>query len=62
MLLGKLAVALRVSVLVTLMALIIFGFVKARFTGAAPLRSALQTLVVGGLAATGAFLIARAIG
>ena len=61
MLLGKLAVALRVSVVVTLLALIIFGFVKARLTGAAPLRSALQTLVVGGLAATAAFLIARAI-
>ncbi len=61
MLLGKLTVALQVSVLVTLLALIVFGFVKARFTGAAPLRSALQTLVVGGLAATAAFLIARAI-
>jgi vacuolar iron transporter family protein len=62
MLLGKLAVALRVSVLVTLLALIVFGFVKGRFTGASPLRSALQTLLIGGLAATAAFLIARAIG
>ena len=62
MLLGQLVVALKVSIVVTLMALIIFGYVKARFTGAAPLRSALQTLVVGALAATAAFLIARAIG
>ena len=62
MLLGKLATALQVSIVVTLMALIIFGYVKARYTGAAPLRSALQTLVVGALAATAAFLIARAIG
>jgi VIT1/CCC1 family predicted Fe2+/Mn2+ transporter len=62
MLLGKLAVALRVSVLVTLLALIIFGFVKGRFTGASPLRSALQTSLIGGLAATAAFLLARAIG
>ena len=62
MLLGTLASALRASVLFTLLALMVFGFVKARFTGTAPLRSALQTLVVGGLAATAAFLIARAIG
>jgi VIT1/CCC1 family predicted Fe2+/Mn2+ transporter len=62
MLVGELNNALRVSVLVTLLALVIFGFVKARFTGAAPLRSSLQTLFVGGLAATAAFLIARAIG
>ena len=62
MLLGKLGVALRVSVLVTLLALMVFGYVKARFTGSAPYRSALQTLLVGGLAATAAFLIARMIG
>ena len=41
--------------------LIIFGLVKGRYTGARPLRSALQTTVTGGLAATAAFLIARAI-
>jgi hypothetical protein len=35
--------------------------VKARFTGSAPVRSALQALLVGGMAATTAFLIARAI-
>jgi len=62
MLLGELMVALQVSIAVTLIALAIFGYVKARFTGAAPLRSALQTLVVGALAATAAFLIARAVG
>jgi VIT1/CCC1 family predicted Fe2+/Mn2+ transporter len=48
--------------MVTLLALLIFGFVKGRFTGVSPLRSALQTVVIGGLAATAAFLIARAIG
>ena len=53
--------ALYVSVCVTLIALAIFGTVKGRFTGARPLRSALQTTVTGGLAATAAFLIARAI-
>ena len=61
MLLGTLAAALKVSVLATLVALLAFGFVKAKFTGSAPLRSALQTLLVGGLAATAAFTIARVI-
>jgi len=61
MLLGTLSAALKVSVLATLVALLVFGFVKARFTGSAPVRSALQTLLVGGMAAGAAFLIARAI-
>src|SRR5664279_2680160 len=61
MLLGTLSAALKVSVLATLVALLLFGFVKTRFTGSAPVRSALQTLLVGGMAAAAAFLIARAI-
>jgi len=61
MLLGSLALALKVSVMATLVALLAFGYVKAKFTGSAPLRSALQTLLVGGLAATAAFIIARII-
>jgi len=59
--LGNAAVALRVSVIVTLIALFSFGFVKGQFTGTRPLRSALQTMLVGGLAAAAAFVIARAI-
>lgn len=51
--------ALLASVVVTLTALTIFGYIKGRFTGACPFRSALQTLVIGGLAAAAAFLIAR---
>ena len=51
--------ALRVSVGVTLVALAIFGAVKGHFTGAARGKSALQTALVGGLAATAAFAIAR---
>src|SRR5438105_1310955 len=47
--------ALRLSVLVTLAALLVFGYVKGRFTGARPLRSALQTMLIGGLAAAVAF-------
>lgn len=53
--------ALLLSVLVTLVALLVFGFVKGRFTGARPWRSALQTMLIGGLAAAAAFAIARAI-
>ncbi len=36
-----------------------FGFVKGRYTGTRPLRSALQTTLIGGAAAGAAFLIAR---
>ncbi len=54
--------ALACSVVVTLLALLVFGYVKGRFTTARPLRSAWQTVVVGGLAATAAFVIAKAIG
>jgi vacuolar iron transporter family protein len=50
------------SVVVTLMALMVFGYIKGRFTTARPLRSAWQTVLVGGLAATAAFVIAKAIG
>ena len=54
--------ALPFSVGVTLAALLAFGFVKGRFTGARPVKSALQTALIGGLAAAAAFGIARAIG
>ena len=54
--------ALLASVGVTLLALLVFGYVKGRFTTAKPFRSAWQTVVVGGLAATAAFVIAKAIG
>jgi VIT1/CCC1 family predicted Fe2+/Mn2+ transporter len=53
--------ALVVSVVMTLIALTIFGYVKGRFTGAKAWKSALQTMSIGGLAALAAFLIARAI-
>jgi vacuolar iron transporter family protein len=47
------------SVAVTLVALTVFGYVKGRFTGTRPFRSAFQTAVIGGLAAAAAFAIAR---
>jgi vacuolar iron transporter family protein len=53
--------ALPWSVGVTGVALAVFGWIKGRFTGSGPARSAVQTLLIGGLAAGAAFLIARAI-
>jgi VIT1/CCC1 family predicted Fe2+/Mn2+ transporter len=50
------------SVIVTLLALLVFGYIKGRFTTARPFRSAWQTIIVGGLAATAAFVIAKVIG
>jgi len=49
------------SAIVTLAALGIFGYIKGRFTGTHPLRSASQTVVIGGLAASAAFLLAKLI-
>ena len=56
------SVALMFSVVLTLAALLIFGFVKGRFTGMRPVRSALQTALIGSVAAGAAFAIARLIG
>lgn len=53
--------ALTISVIVTLIALAVFGYIKGRFTGAHPIRSGLQTMFIGGLAAGAAFLLARLI-
>lgn len=57
----KISLALYVSIAVTLVALLIFGFVKGRFTGMRPMRSALQTALIGSVAAGAAFLIAKLI-
>ncbi len=53
--------ALLCSVVLTLIALGIFGYIKGRFTGARAGRSASQTIVIGGLAAGAAFLLAKLI-
>jgi VIT1/CCC1 family predicted Fe2+/Mn2+ transporter len=50
---------LLLSVVVTLLALAVFGYIKGRFTGTLPVRSGLQTVVIGGLAAGAAFLLAK---
>jgi VIT1/CCC1 family predicted Fe2+/Mn2+ transporter len=54
--------ALPISVGVTLLALLVFGYVKGRIMGVHALRSGLQTGLVGSLAAGAAFLLARLIG
>ena len=53
---------LTISAIMTLIALLVFGFVKGKFTGAKPFKSAIQTVVIGGIAATAAFLLAKFIG
>jgi VIT1/CCC1 family predicted Fe2+/Mn2+ transporter len=53
------ALALRVSVGVTLLALAVFGGIKGRVTGTGWLRSAAQTVVIGGAAASAAYALAR---
>jgi VIT1/CCC1 family predicted Fe2+/Mn2+ transporter len=50
------------SAFVTMIALFCFGFVKGKLTGAKPIRSAFQTVLIGGLAAGVAFLLAKFLG
>jgi vacuolar iron transporter family protein len=59
MIVDNLKTALTFSVAVTLVALFVFGYVKGRLTGIAPLRGGLQTVVIGGLASAAAFGLAR---
>jgi VIT1/CCC1 family predicted Fe2+/Mn2+ transporter len=53
--------ALTISVIVTLFALLVFGYIKGRFTGSHPIKSGIQTMLIGGLAAGAAFLLAKLI-
>jgi VIT1/CCC1 family predicted Fe2+/Mn2+ transporter len=59
MVIGKAQTALVVSILISLAALAVFGYTKGRFTGTRPWRSAWQTVIIGGIAATAAFALAR---
>ena len=61
MLISNAGSALLFSVIFTLLALLIFGYIKGRFTGGHPIRSALQTALIGGLAAAAAFGLAKLI-
>jgi VIT1/CCC1 family predicted Fe2+/Mn2+ transporter len=53
------AAALRLSVLITLLALALFGALKGRLLGTGALRSALQTTLIGGAAAAAAYGLAH---
>lgn len=54
--------ALQISVAATGVALLCFGAVKGHFTGVNKIKSALQTLLVGGLAAGAAYWLAHLFG
>jgi len=59
LLIGNIGLALKVSVVITLVALLIFGALKGKVLGSPILRSALQTVLIGGVAAGAAFGLAR---
>ena len=61
MLVGRIEDAFRLSIGLTLLALLLFGAVKGWLTGVAPWRAGLQTVLVGGFAAAAAFAIARLV-
>jgi VIT1/CCC1 family predicted Fe2+/Mn2+ transporter len=54
-------IALQYSVIITLIALFIFGYAKSHFLGTPKLFGAIKTTVIGALAAGAAFLIAKLI-
>ena len=60
--LSKISEALPLSIVVTLIALGVFGFVKSGFTGTNRIQGAIQTVLVGGLAAGAAFELAKLVG
>ena len=62
MLIPTASAALTTSVVATLTALLAFGYAKGRVTGGGAWRGALKTALVGGVAATAAFVLARSIG
>jgi VIT1/CCC1 family predicted Fe2+/Mn2+ transporter len=51
--------ALKFSIVITLLALAIFGALKGKLVGTGSLRSALQTVTIGGAAAAVAYTLAR---
>lgn len=59
---SEVKLALYHSVIVTGLALLVFGAVKGKLTGADPFVSGVQTLLVGGLAAGAAYYLASFIG
>jgi vacuolar iron transporter family protein len=56
---ASIATALHVSIVITLIALTVFGGAKGRALGSNVIKSALQTVAIGGVAAAAAFELAR---
>jgi VIT1/CCC1 family predicted Fe2+/Mn2+ transporter len=59
MLVARNLLALKLSVVITLVALAVFGAIKGRLVGTGTLRNALQTTLIGGAAAAAAYGLAR---
>jgi VIT1/CCC1 family predicted Fe2+/Mn2+ transporter len=55
------ALAFQLSILATFVALLIFGYIRGRLVSAHPWKGMLQTVLVGGIAASAAFLLARLV-
>ena len=51
--------AVMASVVLTIVALLIFGFAKGYFTGSPPFKSAIQTAFIGAIASAAAYSIAK---
>ena len=51
--------ALKLSIVITLLALALFGALKGRLVGSGAFRSAFQTVIIGGTAAAAAYALAR---
>jgi len=54
--------ALKISVIVTLICLFIFGWFKSKMTGVAPFSGALKVMLIGAVAAAAAFGVAKLFG
>ena len=53
--------AMAASVIITIAALLIFGYAKGYFTGNKPVKSAFQTALIGAIASAAAFGMAKVI-
>lgn len=53
--------AMFASVVLTLVALLVFGYAKGYFTGSKPFLSAIQTALIGAIASAAAFGMAKAV-
>ena len=58
---NDMSLAFELSIAVTALSLLVFGYLRGFFIGGKPLRSMLQTLLVGGIAAAAAFAIAKLV-